>query len=263
MKSLRYKRIFKGDPPKTIIVPMDHGVTSGPKEGPKNMKKAITAVQKAADAIVVHKGALKVTKKDLDGSSGIILHLSASHSFSPLSNSKVLVGEVEEALMLGADGVSVHVNLGDDLDREMIRDLGLVVKEADRWGIPVLAMIYPRGKGVQNPLDPDLVAHGARLGAELGADVVKVPYTGSPESFSKAVEGCFVPVVIAGGPKVSNDKELLKMVKEAMDAGASGLSMGRNIFQHHDPPRILQALKAIVHQGATVDEAMEILEAQP
>lgn len=259
MKLLRWKRIFKGDPPRTVIVPMDHGVTSGPIEGLKDMGEALGAVQRGADAVVVHKGVLKALERAFDPSCGVIVHLSASHSFSPYSNSKVLVGAVEEALRLGADGISVHINLGDDLDREMLRDLGMVAKEADRWGLPLLAMIYPRGKGIKDSYDPDLVAHGARLGAELGADVVKVPYTGSPETFRKVVEGCFVPVVIAGGPKVSSDEELLEMVKGAMDAGASGLSIGRNVFQHHDPPKILRALRAIVHEGAGVQEALEIL----
>lgn len=258
MKLLRWKRIFKGDPPRTVIVPMDHGVTSGPIEGLKDMGAAIKAVQ-GADAVVVHKGVLKALESVFDPLSGVIVHLSASHSFSPSANSKVLVGEVEEALRLGADGVSVHINLGDDLDREMLRDLGMVAREADRWGLPLLAMIYPRCKGIKDPYDPDLVAHGARLGAELGADVVKVPYTGSPETFRKVVEGCFVPVVIAGGPKVSSDRELLEMVKGAMEAGAAGLSIGRNVFQHQDPPRILRALRAIVHEGAGVQEALEIL----
>lgn len=259
MKSIRWKRIFKGHPPRTVIVPMDHGVTSGPMEGLEDMEKALGTVQQGADAVVVHKGVLKALGHVFDLSCGVIVHLSASLSFSPSSNSKVLVGAVEEAVRLGADGISVHVNLGDDLDREMIRDLGLVAKEADRWGMPLLAMIYPRGKGVKDPYDPELVAHGARLGAELGADVVKVPYTGSPETFRRVVEGCFVPVVIAGGPKVSSDRELLEMVKGAMEAGAAGLSIGRNVFQHKDPPRILRALRALVHQGAGLREALEIL----
>lgn len=258
-KLVRWKRIFKGHPPKTVIVPMDHGVTSGPIEGIRDMERALRKVQGGADAVVIHKGVLKGLEGVLEGNCGVIVHLSASHSFSPSANSKVLVGEVQEALRLGADGVSVHINLGDDLDRDMLRDLGLVAKEADRWGVPLLAMVYPRGKGVKDPYDPNLVAHGARLGAELGADVVKVPYTGSPETFRKVVEGCFVPVVIAGGPKVSSERELLEMVKGAMEAGAAGLSIGRNVFQHQDPPKILKALRAIVHEGAGIQEALEIL----
>jgi len=259
MKSLRWKRIFKGDPSKTVIVPMDHGVTSGPIEGLTDMGKAIRQVQDKADAIVVHKGVVKSLGEVFNGNSALIVHLSGTHSFSPLPNSKVLVGSVEEALKLGADGVSIHINLGDEMDREMLRDFGLVAKEANRWNLPLLAMIYPRGKTVRDPLDPDLIAHGARLGAELGADVVKVPYTGSPESFEKVVRGCFVPVVIAGGPKTESLEEFLQMVKGAMEAGASGVSIGRNVFQHPDPPRVLEAPRAIVHQGASLKEALDIL----
>lgn len=258
-KGLRWRRILKGDPPRTVIVPMDHGVTSGPIEGLEDMAQAVKRVQGGADAIVIHKGVLMALEGVLEPTCGVIVHLSASHSFSPQPNAKVLVSGVEEALRLGADGVSVHINLGDDMDREMLKDLGRITEEASKWGVPVLAMIYPRGKTVKDPFDPELIAHGARLGAELGADVVKVPYTGDPKSFSRVVQGCFVPVVIAGGPKVSSDKELLEMVVGAMQAGAAGISIGRNVFQHESPKRILGALRAIVHEGAGLKEALELL----
>lgn len=255
---LRWRRILKGDPPRTVIVPMDHGVTSGPIEGLEDMAGAIRRVQDA-DAIVVHKGVLKWLAGFIKPDCGVIVHLSASYSFSPYANSKVLVSELEEAIKLGADGVSVHINLGDEMDREMLKDLGQVTKEASFWGIPVLAMIYPRGKTIKDPFDSELIAHGARIGAELGADVVKVPYTGDPKSFSRVVQGCFVPVVIAGGPKVSNERELFEMVVGAMEAGAAGISIGRNVFQHESPQLLLKALRAIVHQGAGLKDALNIL----
>jgi DhnA family fructose-bisphosphate aldolase class Ia len=100
------------------------------------------------------------------------------------------------------------------------------------------------------------VKHSARLGAELGEDLVKVPYTGSPESFREVVEGCFVPVVIAGGGKIETGRDILEMVKGAMLAGGAGVSIGRNVFQHTTPSKIVRAICKIVHHGATVKEGL-------
>ncbi len=117
----------------------------------------------------------------------------------------------------------------------MLADLGALCSEANEWGMPVLAMMYARGPKIENEYDPDVVAHCARVGVELGADIVKVNYTGDPESFSRVVDGCCVPVVIAGGPKLESERDLVQMVYDSIQAGGSGLSVGRNIFQHPAP----------------------------
>jgi class I fructose-bisphosphate aldolase len=113
---------------------------------------------------------------------------------------------------------------------------------------------------VENEFDPEAVRHAARLGAELGADIVKVSYTGAMKSFEKVVEGCHVPVIIAGGPKMESDREILEMVKGAMEAGAAGISIGRNVFQHKTPGTMVTALAGLVHENLSVDAAMETLE---
>ena len=113
----------------------------------------------------------------------------------------------------------------------------------------MLAMIYTRGPKVKNEYDVNAIKHAARVGAELGADIVKVPYSGSSESFCEVVEGCFVPVVIAGGEKMDTDEDILKMVTGAMAAGAAGVSIGRNVFQHQHPTKIVQDIAGIVHNG--------------
>jgi fructose-bisphosphate aldolase/2-amino-3,7-dideoxy-D-threo-hept-6-ulosonate synthase len=117
------------------------------------------------------------------------------------------------------------------------------------WGIPLLAMMYTRGPNIKNEYDVKLVKHAARVGAELGADIVKVPYTGSPESFREVVEGCFVPVVIAGGEKMDTDEEVLRMVEGAIRVGGAGVSIGRNVFQNEDPARMVKEISKIVHRG--------------
>ncbi|TDA25661.1 MAG: fructose-bisphosphate aldolase, partial [Archaeoglobi archaeon] len=135
---------------------------------------------------------------------------------------------------------------------------GEISKACQEWGMPLLAMMYPRGEKI-NQFDPKAVALAARVGAELGADIVKTNFTGDVESFRKVVEGCPVPVVIAGGPKMSSVEELLQMVRMAMDAGASGVAIGRNIFQAENPTKMTRAIAMIVHENADVKTALEYL----
>jgi fructose-bisphosphate aldolase / 2-amino-3,7-dideoxy-D-threo-hept-6-ulosonate synthase len=255
-KQRRLARIFRTDS-RTVIVPMDHGVTIGPCKGIENMQTIINQlVEGKADAVLVHKG--MANHVDVNGP-GLIVMLSGASNLSPNPSSKVQVCSVQEAVRLGADGVSVHINVGAQDEDKMISTLGKVADECDIFGMPLLAMMYPRGPKISNEHAPDVVAHAARLGAELGADIIKTNYTGDIETFKRVVECCPVPVVIAGGPKAKTDKETLQMTVEAMKAGAAGLSIGRNVFQHEDPTSIVKALSAIVHEGASVETAQKIL----
>lgn len=256
-KSRRLRRIF-GDDGKTVIIPMDHGVTSGPIQGLVNMQSIIDKLAAGgADAVVLHKGVAKnVDTKRL----GLIIHVSASTKMGSDANWKVKVCSVEEAIRLGCDAVSIHVNVGADHEHEMLAELGKLADECDAWGVPLLAMVYPRGTRVGNEHDPQLVAHAARVGAELGADVIKTNYTGDPESFRKVVEGCPVPVIIAGGPKIDSTRSLLEMVYNAVKAGGTGVSIGRNVFQHENPTAVTRALVGIVHKGLDVEEALALLK---
>ena len=259
-KEIRLERIMNRGTGKAVIVPMDHGVSSGPIQGIVNIRDAMSQVAEGgANAVVVHKGVVAKGHRKSGPDMGLIVHLSGSTSLALDPNAKTLVCSVEEAIKMGADAVSVHVNIGNGHDNEMLTDLGRVAYSAEEWGMPLLAMIYPRGENVENEYDAQAVKHAARLGAELGADVVKVSYTGSVESFREVVNGCHVPVIIAGGPKMGSDREILTMVRGAMDAGAAGTSIGRNVFQHENPSRIVSALSAIVHGNASVDAAMDVL----
>ncbi|MEM1539813.1 MAG: 2-amino-3,7-dideoxy-D-threo-hept-6-ulosonate synthase [Candidatus Bathyarchaeia archaeon] len=256
-KSRRMRRIF-GDDGRTVIIPMDHGVTSGPIQGLVNMQNIIDKIAAGgADAVVLHKG---VAKNVDSGRLGLIIHVSASTKMGPDANWKVNVCSVEEAIRLGCDAVSVHVNLGADHEHEMLAELGKLADECDAWGVPLLAMMYPRGTRIANEHDPQLVAHVARVGAELGADVIKTNYTGDPESFRKVVEGCPVPLIIAGGPKIDSIKSLLEMVYNATKVGCAGVSIGRNVFQYENPTAITRALVGIVHKGLDVEKALALLK---
>jgi predicted phospho-2-dehydro-3-deoxyheptonate aldolase len=259
-KKIRLERIFNRDTGKAVIVPMDHGVSLGPISGIADMRTAMARVADGgANAVIVHKGTVARGHRKKGPDMGLVVHLSAGTSLSPHPYSKTLVCTVEEAIKMGADAVSIHVNIGNTYEDRMLTDLGMVAHTASEWGLPLLTMIYPRGEKIKDEYDAEAIKHAARLGAELGADVVKVSYTGSPDSFAKVVEGCHVPVLIAGGPKMDSDRAVLEMVKGAMEASAAGTSIGRNIFQHPDPTKIVAALSMIVHENATVDEAWSFL----
>ncbi|KPV63553.1 MAG: 2-amino-3,7-dideoxy-D-threo-hept-6-ulosonate synthase [Candidatus Bathyarchaeota archaeon BA2] len=255
-KKKRLKRIFRDDE-RTVIVPMDHGVTVGPVTGLANMQEIINKLLRGGvDAVVLHRG---VAKHVDTGNAGLIVHLSGITKLGPDPNNKVQVCSVEEAVRIGADAVSVHVNVGAEQEDKMLVKLGRVADDCDRYGVPLLAMMYPRGPKIKNQHAVDVVAHAARLGAELGADVIKTNYTGDIESFKEVVNSCYVPVIIAGGPKAETVQEVLHMVHDSIKAGGAGLSVGRNVFQHENPTKMVKALSAIVHNGASVDKALKIL----
>ncbi len=261
-KSIRLERIINRQTGKTVIVPMDHGVTVGPIPGLMDMKQAVDhMVNGGANAIIEHKGIVRAGHRQSGKDIGLIVHLSASTALSPDPTGKVLVCSVEEALQMGADGVSIHVNLGAPTDGEMLAQFGQISRRCTQWGMPLLAMIYTRGAKVKSEYDPACVQHAARVGAELGADIVKVNYTGSPRSFEAVTRGCPVPVVIAGGEKRESDADILEMVEGAMRAGAAGVSIGRNVFQHADPTRMVAAIARIVHERASAREALRVLRA--
>jgi fructose-bisphosphate aldolase / 2-amino-3,7-dideoxy-D-threo-hept-6-ulosonate synthase len=255
-KTRRLKRIMQKDN-HTVIVPMDHGVTIGPIQGLTNMQ-AITnqLVKGGVDAILVHKG---IAKRVDTANAGLIVMLSGMSNLSPNVNAKVQVCSVREAIHIGADAVSVHVNVGAQDEDKMLQNLGKVAEECDIYGLPLLAMMYPRGPKIQNEHEPEVVAHAARIGAELGADIIKTNYTGDVETFKAVIESCPSPVVIAGGPKCKSPEEILQTTSDAIKAGAAGLSIGRNVFQCESPTQISKALSAIVHQNSSVEQALKIL----
>ena len=259
-KKIRMERIFNRESGRTVIVPLDHGVTVGPIEGLINLCDVVNKVAEGgANAVLGHLGLPLHGHRGYGKDIGLILHLSASTALSPEPNSKVIINPVETALKMGADGVSIHVNLGAVDEREMLRDFGYISNRCLEWGMPLLSMIYTRGPKIKNEYDKEVVKHAARVGAELGADIVKVNYTGDPESFSEVIEGCPIPVVIAGGEKVETDEDLLQMVEGALKAGAAGVSIGRNAFQHEDPIAIVRAIGKMVHENASIEEAMKEL----
>lgn len=260
-KKIRIERIMHRDSRNMVIIPMDHGMSDGPIKGLIDIADSINRVAEGgADAILMQKGMVNHGHRGYGHDIGLIVHMSASTSLGPDPNNKVQVCTVEEVMKMGADAVSIHVNVGSETEADQLQKLGNVARDCNYWGMPLLAMMYPRGKDISNPHDPELVAHAARVGAELGADVIKTNYTGDVDSFKDVVLGCPVPVVIAGGPKTNTDEEFLEMIEGAIEAGARGVAIGRNVFRHDNPTKITKAITEIVHHKTSVEEALEILK---
>lgn len=259
-KKVRLERIMDRKTERTVIVPMDHGITKGPIEGLKDMTGAVNKVAEGgANAVLLHKGIVRAGHRGYGQDIGLIVHLSGSTSLGPDPNQKVKVASVKEALKMSADAVSVHVNLGAENEPQQLREVGKIAEECEKWGMPLIAMMYPRGEKVEDEYDAEFVAHAARAGAELGADIVKTNFTQTVSSFRNVTKGCPVPVVIAGGPKADTDEKILDMASKSIRAGGAGVSIGRNVFQHKNPSGMVRALSKIVHQGASPEEAKEEL----
>lgn len=249
-KDLRLRRIFSTRTGHTLIVPIDHGVTIGPVAGLRDPSRIVCiAHDNGADAVILHKGAVRQLMKHSDrlqsSELALIVHLSASTTLSPAPNMKTLVCGVEEAVALGADAVSVHINLGFREDTQMLRDLGSVSCDAQRAGMPLLAMVYLRDNEGVESRDPKHLAHAARIAEEVGADIVKIPYPG-PDGLRLVRESVRARVVVAGGPK-TDGSALIDTVSKCIGNGADGIAVGRNIFESSDGGALLARLSRIVH----------------
>jgi len=257
-KKIRMDRIMNRNTKRTVIIPMDHGISIGPVKGLINISSTVDMVAEGgANAVLEHKGIIRAGYRGFGRDIGLILHLSASTDLGPDPNNKVQVADVEEAIRLGADAVSLHINIGSETEPEQLEVLGATAKVCDEWSMPLLAMMYPRGPKISDQYDVDVVKHVARIGAELGADVVKTNYTGDPDTFKEVVKGCPVPVVMAGGPKTSTDYEFCEMVYGCIQAGGSGVAAGRNVFQHENPTKMVRVLCGIVHENLDAKTSLE------
>jgi len=256
-KEVRLSRVLENG--RMVCVPLDHGTSVGPIQGLERVDELIYSLESAGvTAILAHKGVFRSLKRPLK--TGTIMHMSASTSLSTNYNRKVCVASVEEAVRLGVDAVSVHINIGGVDDDVMLQTLGEVSDSCDEWQIPLIAMMYPRGQNIKDPNDVLVLSHVARVGAELGADIIKTPMPSTNiRDIERLVRSCPAPVVAAGGPKMERDVDVLNLAYAAVAGGCIGITFGRNVFQHSSPPRMVKALRKIVVEGKTVEEALQVL----
>ena len=260
-KETRLNRLRNGTSGKMLSVAMDHGMAMGYDRLPPGLemvpKVLPQVIEGRPDALVFQKG---MAMHCLPPFAGQVPWMMQSTIFVPhITNVDHQVAYVEDAIALGADAVAMTITVGDDTSGSLAAMLGRLVREAMPVGLPVVAHIYAKGDQVPPGQEFALnwVRYAARVGVEMGADVVKVSYTGSPETFAEVVETCPVPVVAAGGPRLSSTEEVLTMVRGVMDAGATGITIGRNVWGEKHILPVMAALRAIIHQNASVAEAIE------
>jgi 3-hydroxy-5-phosphonooxypentane-2,4-dione thiolase len=246
----RLSRIINPKTGKTVMLAVDHGYFQGPTTGLRNLKDSITPLTSHADCLFITRG---MVRNCLDPRSDVPICLRVSGGPSilgDLSNEDVITS-IEEAIRLNVSGIGMSIFVGARNEDRTISNLGRLINEAERYGMPVLAVT---AVGKEMGRDARYLGLACRIAAEIGAHFVKTYYC---EDFYRVVEGCPVPVVMAGGKKIP-EKDALEMTFNAIKEGASGVDMGRNIFQSGNPVGMIKAIKAIVHKGASVDEALAI-----
>lgn len=247
-RSLRTRRLFRHGDGRIFIVPLDHSVSDGPITPGIPLDELVSDLATSqVDAVVLHKGSLRHVRHERFADMALIVHLSASTRHAPDPDAKYLVATVEEAVRAGADAVSVHVNVGSVEEARQVADMATVSDACDRWNIPMLAMMYPRGPKVVNPKDPALIAHAAQLAADLGADIVKSVHPGTVPDLLDITRMCPVPFVAAGGASLSGPDEVVDYVVGVLRGGGAGVAMGRNIFQSPDPAGTAARVVDVLH----------------
>ncbi|GAB1690772.1 2-amino-3,7-dideoxy-D-threo-hept-6-ulosonate synthase [Krasilnikovia sp. M28-CT-15] len=250
-KRRRLGRLGPGDG-RYLFVPMDHSVSDGPIASVEAFRSIVADVAAAgADAIVVHKGRAAVIADVPLGSCSLVVHLSASTSYAPDVNEKVLVGTVEDAVRLGADAVSIHVNFGTPTEAAQLTDFGVIASACERYGMPLLAMVYARGEGIADPYDPAVLRHITNVAVDLGANIVKTSTPRPISRMSEIAEACPASLVFSGGPRSEHDdSSLARLAEEVVASGASGLAIGRRVWTHPEPASVVRTLVDVLHPSA-------------
>lgn len=258
-KRIRLERIIDRNTGNALIVPMDHGVRSGPEDGLTDLDDIVNEVAAGgATAVLMHKGMVERGHRGSGHDIGLIINLTASTCHGPRPRLKGAVCTVDEAVRLGADAVFVRILVGTEDEMEFFSDLGAISSECSYSGLPLIVAARPGWK-VSKEDYPQAVAHCARVAADLGADIVNVDYTGDVDSFRKVVENTGAPVIVSCGPDTGTDREVLAVVHDAMQAGCHGVSIGRNIFRHRNVQGMTRAISEIVMMGSDVKESLKNL----
>jgi len=258
-KQLRMSSIFRKEDGKSVIIAIDHGGVAGPLQGivkPASVMKA--CVQGGADAILTTRGFVKASIDEWHRSTALILRLTGGFTVLGGGFEEELISTPETALFFGASGVAVTVKFGHKKEGEFIKKASQVADSCERWGLPLMIEAMTRDMDIV-PTDPDGVKLASRAAQEIGADIVKTYYTGDIESFRGVVEGCPAPVVILGGKKTESLKDVFQDVYDSLRAGAAGIAIGRNIWQHENTRAVVEAMVSLVHEGWSVKQALNHL----
>lgn len=248
----RLARIIKSDG-RTVMLAADHGYFLGPTSKLENPRKTLEPLIPYADAIMVTRGVVR-TSIDPISSVPIVLRVSGGNSIisEDLSN-ETIITSVRDAVRINASAVALSIYVGAKHEHQTLANLAKLVDECNEYGVPVLA-VTAVGKELGKQ-DARYLALACRIAAELGASFVKTYYC---DDFEKVAESCPVPLVIAGGKKLETEQDVFQLVYDSVKHGAVGVDMGRNIWQNDNPVAMIKAIRAIVHENAGVDEALEV-----
>jgi putative autoinducer-2 (AI-2) aldolase len=250
----RINRIINPKDGHTVMLAVDHGYFMGPTTGLENIKNMTDPLIKYADTLMLTRGALR---NYIDPKTKIPIVLRVSGGTSILNENNLLhegiIVDIEDAIRLNVSGIAFSILVGQSFERDTILGMTGYIDECERYGIPVLA-VTAVGKGLGK--DAKYLSLASRMAAELGAHIVKTYYC---KDFERVVDTCPVPIVIAGGKKMP-EQEALQMAYDALQAGAIGVDMGRNVFQSSDPVGMIKAINAIIHNKYTPKEAFDIFE---
>lgn len=256
-KEIRLSRIL-GEDKRTVIIPLDHGLEAGPIAGFEAAEATLrNVIDAGADAILTSYGVAN-RYPELFGQVGLILRVDGGVTLHSTDwEGMGQLHTVEDAIRLGADAVVINGFLGGPHDTESLVRVGRIAGVCVAWQMPLVVEMF-MGSGVESTVKN--VAMAARVGAELGADLIKTYFAGDAQSYKAVTDHCFAPIVILGGEKTGDEWAALKWARAAIDAGAVGTCIGRNVWQHRNVKGMVRALRAIVHEDASLEEAVEIVD---
>lgn len=256
MGDLRMGRIF-GDDGRTVILALDHASFMGPMPGLEDPGAMLQiASSTGIDAVLTTFGVAKTFAASL-GRMGLILRMDGGATMRSAKPGDLRrLFSIEDALRLGADAVACMGMIGYEEESSSLKVLSELTSQAKAWNVPVMAeMLVKRQNG--GDLTAEDVGFAMRIGVELGADFIKTNYAPPIEQYRSAMQACYRPVVILGGSKTDDEADILEPIAEALEAGAQGVAVGRNVWQHSDPQAMCRALISLVHGGSTVAQALK------
>jgi len=248
----RLSRIFNAKTGRSVMLAVDHGYFQGPTTGLRNIKKTTDPLLTYADALMITRGALRNwIPAEMD--KPVILRVSGGQSILKELSNEIITTSIEDVIRVNASAITCSVYIGGEHEKQSIKNLSKIVNQGQDYGIPVLAVT---AVGKEMTRDSKYLSLACRICVELGAHIVKTYYC--ERAFEEVIEACGnVPVVIAGGKKIE-ERAALKMAKDAIKAGAVGVDMGRNVFQSNNPVGMIKAVRAIVHDDASINDAFKI-----
>jgi class I fructose-bisphosphate aldolase len=245
-----------------LTIAIDHAASYGVMRGLENIQAIVHRVAEGEpDAIMLMKGPARQCFEPYAGRIAFVLKSSTVSPYHP--GHDVWVSPVADALCLGADAIAMALTVGSVQQPQLLANLAALVREAEQVAMPVIVHAYPNGELIPQDewFSVERVTYAARMAMEVGVDIVKTFYTGSAETFAQVVDTAAPALVVAaGGPRLETDVDVLHMAYNVMQAGAAGITFGRNVWQTEDPAGMIRALRQIVHHNATVDDVIDRLE---